>query len=185
MAFSLVLAELISGQALDATISDRLMTRAKAGELPFHVVTGDNLGPPSPGSDDPSRVGKFASPDSLLSPSYMVRAALDPDIVIEPAWKVALVYGMPCAIYHQLPAAYYLATRFSQDFESAVLHAVNGGGQNQARAMLTGALVGALVGLDGIPRRFVAGLQHSEHWIELAEQLPTPSQTVEISSGRV
>jgi hypothetical protein len=34
------------------------------------------------------------------------------------------------------------AARFRDDFESAVLHAVNGGGQNQARAMLTGTLVG-------------------------------------------
>ena len=38
-------------------------------------------------------------------------AAKDPDIHIEPAWKVSLVYGMPCAIYHQLPAAYYHGNR--------------------------------------------------------------------------
>jgi len=80
------------------------------------------------------------------------------DIRIEPAWKVSIVYGMPCAIYHQLPAAYYLAARFRNDFESAVLHAVNGGGQNQARAILTGALVGAQVGLSGILQRFLDGL---------------------------
>jgi hypothetical protein len=41
----------------------------------------------------------------------MARAAADPQIRIEPAWKVSLVYGMPCAIYHILPAAYYLAAR--------------------------------------------------------------------------
>lgn len=172
LAYSLVLAELLSGRPLDASISDRLITTSKAGELPFHVVTGDNLGPPAPGFDDPSRVRKFASPDALLSPSYMAQAARDPDIRIEPAWKVALVYGMPCAIYHQLPAAYYLAARFSDDFESAVLHAVNGGGQNQARAMLTGALVGAMVGLQGIPTRFLDGLRDSQRWIALARRLP-------------
>ncbi len=70
-------------------------------------------------------------------------------------------YGMPCAIYHQLPAAYYLAARFYDDFEAAVLHAVNGGGQNQARAILTGALVGAQTGLSGIPQRFLDGLEDS------------------------
>ncbi len=69
---------------------------------------------------------------------------------------------MPCAVYHQFPAAYYLAARFADDFESAVLHAVNGGGQNLARAMLTGALVGAQVGLGGIPRRFIEGLAQSD-----------------------
>ncbi|MEO6823693.1 MAG: ADP-ribosylglycohydrolase family protein [Nitrosospira sp.] len=55
---------------------------------------------------------------------------------------------MPCAIYHQLPAAYYLAARFTNDFEFVVLHAINGGGQNMSRAMLTGALVGAQVGIE-------------------------------------
>lgn len=171
LAYSLVLAQLLSGEAMDAAISDRIMATSKAEQLPFHVVTGEGLGPPVPGTGEPSRFGKFASPDALLSPSYMVRAAQDPDIVIEPAWKVSLVYGMPCAIYHQLPAAYYLAARFSQDFEAAVLHAVNGGGQNQARAMLTGALVGAQTGLDGIPRRFLEGLEEAERWIDWAEQL--------------
>jgi hypothetical protein len=35
---------------------------------------------------------------------------------------------MPCSILCMLPAAYYLAARFQEDFEQAVLHAVNGGG---------------------------------------------------------
>jgi len=59
---------------------------------------------------------------------------------------------MPCAIYNLLPTLYYLAARFRQDFESAILHAVNGGGHNQARAMLTGSLVGAQVGLSAFRR---------------------------------
>lgn len=74
---------------------------------------------------------------------------------------------MPCAIYHQLPAAYYLAARFPDDFESAVLHAINGGGQNMARACLTGALVGAQVGLAGIPERFIQGLEGHDELVSL------------------
>jgi ADP-ribosylglycohydrolase len=83
---------------------------------------------------------------------------------------------MPCAIYHQLPAAYYLAARFHDDFEQAVLHALNGGGQNQARCILTGALVGAQVGLSGIPRRFLDGLENSAQLIVLARQLGEQAQ---------
>ena len=67
--------------------------------------------------------------------------------------------------------AYYLAARFRDDFEAAVLHAVNGGGQNLARAMLTGALVGAQVGLSGIPARFVDGLEDGAARVGLARQL--------------
>jgi len=171
VAYGAVLSLLVQGHRLDTKLSAKLMHLVKSGELPFHAVTSDNLQPPKPGAPDPPRVGRFASPDALLSPSYMAAAASDPDIRIEPAWKVSLVYGMPCAIYHQLPAAYYLAARFYDDFESALLHAVNGGGQNQARAILTGALVGAQTGLSGIPRRFLDGLEDSAPLCRLAERL--------------
>lgn len=172
-AYCLVLSRLVLGEPLTPEISDTLMRLVKNGEIPFHAVTGANLAPPRPGDPDPPRAGKFSSPDALLTPAFIARAALDPDIRIEPAWKVSLVYGMPCAIYHQLPAAYYLAARFHDDFESAVLHAINGGGQNMARAMLTGALVGAQVGLEGIPQRFIDGLERSDELLKLARMLET------------
>jgi ADP-ribosylglycohydrolase len=171
VAYCAVLSLLVQGHRLDTHLSGKLMKLVKTGELPFHAVTSENLQPPKPGDPDPPREGRFASPDALLSPSYMAAAAFDPDIRIEPAWKVSLVYGMPCAIYHQLPAAYYLAARFYDDFESALLHAVNGGGQNQARAILTGALVGAQTGLSGIPQRFLDGLADSADLRGLAERL--------------
>ncbi len=163
-AYCSVLALLIQGEPFDAAISDKLMKLVKRGELPFHAVTGEKLGPPKPSGPPSPRVGSFSSPDALLTPSYIAEAAQDPGIRIEPAWKVSIVYGMPCAIYHQLPAAYYLAAQ-------AVLHAINGGGQNQSRAILTGALVGAQVGLSGIPRQFLDGLENSEELISLARQL--------------
>jgi ADP-ribosylglycohydrolase len=170
-AYGCVLALLVCGEKLDPLLSDKLMDLVKAGELPFHAVTSGKLQPPKPGDPDPPRAGRFSSPDALLTPSYMAEAALDPGIRIEPAWKVSTVYGMPCAIYHQLPAAYYLAARFPSDFESAVLHALNGGGQNQARCILTGALVGAQVGLSGIPQRFFDGLENSSELTALARRL--------------
>ena len=171
VAYGAVLGQLVQGHPLDTRVSGRLMKLVHDGALPFHAVTGDNLQPPRPGDPDPPRAGKFASPDALLTPSYVAGAAMDPDIRIEPAWKVSLVYGMPCAIYHQLPAAYYLAARFHDDFESALLHAVNGGGQNQARAILTGALAGAQVGLSRIAQRFLDGLEESATLCSLAKKL--------------
>jgi hypothetical protein len=171
VAYGSVLALLVQGHKLDKDLSGKLMQLVKDGELPFHAVTHDDLQPPRPGDSDPPRAGRFASPDALLTPSTVATAATDPGIPIEPAWKVSLVYGMPCAIYHQLPAAYYLAARFPGDFESAVLHAVNGGGQNQARAILTGALAGAQAGLSGIPQRFLDGLEEGEILKRLAMEL--------------
>ncbi len=172
-AYNAVLSQLIAGEKLTPAISAKLMQLVHRNELPFHAVTKSDSSGPRPGDPDPPLAGRFSSPDALLTPHYAALAAIDPDIRIEPAWKASIVYGMPCAIYHQLPAAYYLAARFADDFESAVLHAINGGGQNMSRAMLTGALVGAQVGLDGIPARFIDGLENGQELLALAKTLGT------------
>jgi ADP-ribosylglycohydrolase len=171
VAYDAVLGLMVQGHPFDASVSARLMELVSTGRLPFHTVTGKGFLPPQAGVAEAPYAGRFASPDALLTPSCIAMAAEDPEIRIEPAWKVSLVYGMPCAIYHQLPAAYYLAARFRDDFESAVLHAVNGGGQNQARAILVGALVGAQTGLSAIPERFLDGLEGSESLVALAREL--------------
>jgi ADP-ribosylglycohydrolase len=169
VAYGAVLGLLVQGHKLNKSLSGKLMRLARAEKLPYHALTHTDQEPPQ--ADNPHGDGVFTSPDALLTPSYVATAALDPDIRIEPAWKVSIVYGMTCAIYHQLPAAYYLSARFSGDFESAVLHAVNGGGENQARAMLTGALVGAQTGLSEVPQRFLDGLDESEALKRLAMEV--------------
>ena len=175
VAYSSVLALMVRGEKLDPKISAKLMQAVDEGKLPFHKVTSDNLNPPAGDNmvkeSDLYGEGIFASPDGLLSPSYMARAAEDQDIVIEPAWKAAVVYGMPCAIYHMLPAVYYLAARFKDNFEAGVLNALNGGGQNQVRTMLTGALIGAQVGFSRIPERFIDGLRQKDELLNLADKL--------------
>jgi ADP-ribosylglycohydrolase len=42
-----------------------------------------------------------------------------------------------------------------------------------SRAMLTGALVGAQVGLEGIPERFIEGLDNGQELLALAKKLGT------------
>lgn len=171
VAFGAVLAQLVRGHAFDTSLSGILMDMVKSGQLPFHAVTQGKLQPPKKGEKVAAKAGQFSSPDALLSPSFIARAAQDPDVSIDPPWKVSLVYGMPCAVYHILPAAYYLAAYFTSDFESGVLHAVNGGGQNQARAILTGALCGAQAGIEGIPQRFLDGLEDGKALLALSARL--------------
>lgn len=168
LAYALVLGQVVSGEPLDANLSGKLMAKVQSGELPFHTVTSGKLAMPQ-GEEAPLLAGQFASPDALLTLSSIARAASEH--LIEPAWKVSLVYGLPCAVYHQFPAVYYLAARFQDGFEAAVLSAVNGGGQNLARAMLTGALCGAIGGIDAIPQRFIDGLEKRDDYLALAERL--------------
>lgn len=114
------------------------------------------------------RVGFF---DALLQPSWSHEAAGNPVLRVEPAHAVTPLFGLACTLGFMLPAAYYFASRFEDDFESAVLAAINGGGNNMARASLTGALSGAMVGLGGIPGRFITGLHDHERLVALARSV--------------
>lgn len=170
LSFDIVVAAIARGQALDGDLGAKLYGMVEKRQLPFtHVILAEKTKSftvtPLPTS------ANLTAPDGLLFPSHVWRAAHDPGVTIEPAWKASLVYGLPCSIICMLPAAYYLASRFEDDFESAVLHAINGGGQNMSRAMLTGTLVGARCGLSGIPRRFLDGLADAEEVRDLCLQL--------------
>jgi len=166
-AYNCTLAMLLSGEKLDMKLVDRLLEQVVKGDLPFQ----NRVVPQKDGDYDLSLPGLFPTPDPLMWSSWPSGFLHDPGIQIEPASKIALIYGLPCAIYYQLPAAYYLAARFSDDFESAVLHAINGGGQNMSRAFLTGALVGAQVGFSKIPKHFVDGLENSDEIVQLCYKL--------------
>lgn len=95
--------------------------------------------------------------------------ALRTPFKIEPASYIASICGLACTLGFMLPALSYLIHRYPGDFEMAVLSAVNGGGNNMARAALTGALSGAMVGLGGIPERFISGLKDHQRFLKLAE----------------
>ena len=97
--------------------------------------------------------------------------AWDPEITIEPPHLIAKVYGQHCEIQQLLPGSYYLVHRYPDDFENAVLAAINGGGNNMARSALTGGISGAMVGLSGIPEKFIEGLNDHERLLALAEKI--------------
>lgn len=171
VAYGCVLGSLLRGEPLDAQTSDRLTALGRDGTLDFNaaVSSGGTAKPGASAADRPA--GSFASPEALFAASGALHVLADPAIRIEPAWKIATVYGMPCAAYYQFPAAYYLAGRFQEDFESAVLHAINGGGENRARAMLTGTLSGAIGGIQSVPRRFIDDLERGHERLEKAARL--------------
>jgi ADP-ribosylglycohydrolase len=109
--------------------------------------------------------------DPMGRPTSLYAAAKDPEIKIEPALAACRLFTLNCRISHLLPAAYFLASRFENDFEMAVLSAINAGGNNMARAALTGALSGAMVGYSGIPERWVTGLVDHERLLDLADRV--------------
>lgn len=166
MSFAIIIGALINGRAYDESLGMYLCDLVEQGVLPYThaVLTGED-----PQSQD--QEGNMPEPDSLLYPSTCIQAARDPSLQIEPAWKIAQVYGMACSFYMVMPGAYYLTGRYTDDFEMATLSAVNGGGQNLARASLVGALTGAINGLSGIPTRFIEGLKDGPKWVEIAKRI--------------
>jgi ADP-ribosylglycohydrolase len=97
------------------------------------------------------------------------QSAWDPDFRKFPPHMISVLYGMDCEQDHLLPGAYWIVHRFPDDFEKGILTAINGGGNNMARAVLVGAMLGAMNGLSGIPERFINGLQDHERILELVE----------------
>jgi len=119
--------------------------------------------------------------DSVGQISSIYKAAHNPAIKIEPPSAACQLFGLQCLMGFVLPGAYYMVSRFEDNFEMAVLSAINGGGNNMARAALTGALSGSIVGLSGIPEKFVSGLADHERLLKLAEQVADMS--MRINSG--
>lgn len=115
--------------------------------------------------------------DVLLQPGFVHDAAVKSEIVVEPPHAIAQIYGLACQLGFMAPAAYWLSCRYADDFETAVLTAINGGGNNMARASLTGALSGAQVGIQGIPERFIDGLTDQDSILANAEKVASKLKT--------
>ncbi|TVM36806.1 ADP-ribosylglycohydrolase family protein [Oceanidesulfovibrio marinus] len=154
------------GLLVHALVNGASMPNAKQ-----HVMNGLRDAGKSLAMPVPAEAVEYGFIDDVLNVTWISECAKDPAIAIEPAWKAARLYGLACPLASLMPAAVYFAARFEGDFESAVLHAVNSGGNNMARAALTGAMSGALVGLGGIPERFIDGLHDSRQLLTLAEQV--------------
>jgi ADP-ribosylglycohydrolase len=74
-----------------------------------------------------------------------------------------------------VPFALWCFVTNHDDFEEAVVTAVNAGGDTDTNASITGALAGALNGVDAIPRHWRDGLVHPtrgrDYLMQLGERL--------------
>ena len=63
-----------------------------------------------------------------------------------------------CYIDQSFPSVLYLAARYPDDFESAIIANTNVGGDNCHRGAVLGAILGASLGVEAIPKRWIKGL---------------------------
>ncbi|MEW5305683.1 MAG: hypothetical protein WDW38_011511 [Sanguina aurantia] len=67
-------------------------------------------------------------------------------------------FGSACYIQDSFPSMLFLAYRYADSFEKAVLANTNVGGENCHRGAALGALMGAALGESNIPQRLIDGL---------------------------
>jgi ADP-ribosylglycohydrolase len=121
--------------------------------------------------DDPDIRARTSSNDVTFQiGNAAARMGADPELDVDPLIACRLM-GMNCTMTFQVPSAYYLIHRYPDNFEAAVLTSVNAGGNNLARGALTGALAGAMVGLQGIPERFIEGLADHQRLLALCDEV--------------
>ena len=73
-----------------------------------------------------------------------------------------------CYIDQSFPSVLYVAARYHDDFESALIANTNVGGDNCHRGAVLGAILGASLGVHAIPTRWINGLKAH---IELNEEI--------------
>jgi ADP-ribosylglycohydrolase len=74
-------------------------------------------------------------------------------------WVVGRQFSTACYVEDSVPAVLYLALKYHQDTEKALIINTNLGGDNAYRGAVLGALLGAANGIEAIPERWVQGLK--------------------------
>ncbi len=78
-----------------------------------------------------------------------------------------------------LAIAVYCALKYSDDFEKAIIAAVNHGGDSDSTGAVTGNILGAYLGVDAIPPYYLENLELREIIEEVAEDLYNDCQMEE------
>ncbi len=67
-------------------------------------------------------------------------------------------FGQGSLTTEAFPATVHLIARYEDDLREALIQSVMAGGDSAARAMIAGMVLGAHLGMNGIPREWVSGL---------------------------
>lgn len=121
--------------------------------------------------DAASRSSKF---DTCLAKKIQLsfeKKDIEPDKVFEE-------FGTSYLVYDTVPCAFYCFSRHFEAPEKAVLEAVNAGGDTDSIACMTGALCGALHGIDVFPEKWLKGLENREMIEQLSNAIWRKSENI-------
>ena len=75
---------------------------------------------------------------------------------------IGKTFSPACYIEDSLPALFFLAAKYADNIEEALLANTNVGGENCHRGFALGALMGAALGKQNIPDHLIDGLAEKE-----------------------
>jgi ADP-ribosylglycohydrolase len=75
-------------------------------------------------------------------------------------WVVGRQFSTACYVEESIPAVIYLALKYHQDTEKALIVNTNLGGDNAYRGAVLGALLGGANGIESLPGRWLKGLKN-------------------------
>lgn len=81
-------------------------------------------------------------------------------------------FGQMCAISAALPAAVYTVLQSENTFEEALIETAMAGGDSAARGMVVGMILGASLGMDAIPVRWLNQLLAFQELQSALDELP-------------
>ncbi len=84
-------------------------------------------------------------------------------------------FGQMCDVNAGFPGVVHLIAAFPDNYEEAMIANVMAGGDSAARGMLAGSIIGAGVGLSGIPARWRDALAARNRIQGLLDQIDAPS----------
>lgn len=79
-----------------------------------------------------------------------------------------------------LAIALYCSLKYTEDFEKAIITAVNHDGDSDSTGAVTGNILGAYSGLRGIPQKMIDGIEMKETIMGLAEKLHINKLSTEV-----
>ena len=67
--------------------------------------------------------------------------------------------------------ALYCSLKFTHDWTSGTLAAINHSGDSDSTGSITGAILGTLLGVDAIPKKWVRAVENDEELKKIVEEL--------------
>ncbi len=76
-------------------------------------------------------------------------------------------FGRSCPVENLFPGVIHILAKHPDDLKAGLVESVMTGGDNAARAMYVGTVLGAACGMDGIPEEWIDGLNQKEKILKL------------------